>query len=201
MFGKHVEDSHIGGAFRYFCIIVFFSLPLSGFGQQQEMLSHTKVHFTPPTGFIVSDSTEMFAALKDVVLSTSFTRLISTDKKIYIYTTIIPYDTAGTDFIRRHFNPLYDRKDNYKNLIKCKIDSANGKVSYFKGNKLKKYNATVAGIYKMRLDFHFHQIYKNAKVLFMTKEETGDVELIYFYLDGADIDKYIRDTALSFTFK
>jgi hypothetical protein len=183
-------------------VFIFLALfPLIGFGQQPEMLRWDKVQSRLPKGFSISDSIETFIPLKEAFIDPAFRRLISEDRKVIIYTTVLLFDTVGTDFIRRHFNPSYDRKYNYKNTIKCKIDSVNGKVSYFKGDTLKKYNATVAGVYKIRLDFPYHKVYNNAKVVFFYKDRIGDLELIYFYQDDVDIDKYIERSAFSFKFK
>jgi hypothetical protein len=160
-----------------------------------------KIKFEKPSGFTISDSVENFVPRRNVLLNTSFLKLVSSDENVIIYTTIFPYDTTGTNSIRRFYYPKYDRHNNYINKIKSQIDSSVTKVKYFKGDTLAKLNATDAGIYTLAMDRPYKRIYNHAKVLFMTKNEVSDIELVYFYVNGTDIDKYINQTLFCYSFR
>lgn len=154
--------------FKTILISIFILLPFASRSQNkfERMLDIVNATFEMPKGFSASISLERSQFINNVLVSLSECRLLSRKEDVVIYTVIIPYDTAGTSFIRRRLDPTYDRNDNYKKIIASEIDTTKGKIVYLNGDTLAKLNATVAGIYNMKVDYPYKGIYKNAKLLF-----------------------------------
>lgn len=166
----------------------------------EKELQEVDLKFSLPKHFTVSDSTEVFMPFSGFHLSQSTRKLISSKNDVVIYTTIIKYDTTGTSFIRRKINPNYDRKKNYEKLIKATVDPKDKVIKYFSVDTVTKLGATIAGLYSMRLEKPYKNRFKKSKVLFLTRENVADVQMVYFFNEGTDINKYINKTLFTFQF-
>jgi hypothetical protein len=110
----------------------------------------------------------------------AFTRLSNYDTSA-IFKRMFPTHTANTDHLLK---------------IREKIDSVNDSICLFDSRTTKdKYLADKAGTYSFPLTIPYEGRFIHCRVVFMHKDDIGDVEVHYFYdPTKTDIRSYVNDT-------
>jgi hypothetical protein len=106
--------------------------------------------------------------------------------------------------VARLFKLKYARNEQYLAHARAKADTLNGrKITHYPKQYAKKvYRADHAGEYKMLQSRIYQDKYDSCRVIFMQRNNIGQVELHYYYNSNTrNIDKYIRQTRDMIRFK
>lgn len=133
-------------------------------------------------------------------------RLINKDSSICIAFSVRILQLAddSSAFLRAAF-PGRTANTAYMLSIRHKADTISNKVNYYPDKKAKKkFSADKAGDYMMfDLEVPYEGKFNKCRVVFMHKQNLGDAEVYYFYVDDVKkrVDKLVKKTGRMIWFK
>lgn len=123
--------------------------------------------------------------------------IVNRDSSVRIGFSVIGRLTDRTYERIKSRNPDYNPNDNGINTAKHKADTINNELVIYGTNYLKKFNADQGGEYVRNCTLPYEDIYPYNKVVFISKDGRGHVEISYFYKEEMkdQIDSLIQETA------
>jgi len=96
--------------------------------------------------------------------------------------------------------PLFEEKNGEVTKVERSYVLDSTRMTIFTGRELKKFGADCAGMVDVPVDIPYLGKYHKMKILFMQKDTEGEAYVYYFYNDGVDIDKYLKETKYMWIF-
>lgn len=153
---------------------------------------------TIPKSFIALDSGKIFPCGDAKLSSSMIYTLINADSSIRIGIAVThQVKEKDAEWVRMHANKDFDASLNYKKVAILLADTTKGKLKFYEKAYTKStFNADDAGEYVRNCTLPFENRYTHHRVVFATKINKGNVDLIYFYndKDSKKIEEIIKTT-------
>lgn len=150
-----------------------------------------RLNYMPQEGFTAFDSMYTYQTGKEVMPILFTYSLISKDSNMVIGFNFLPWN-------------YYVSETQYLLNINVDIDTLKTEITRYPERYRKRTsNADDAGVYQPGFPLGYRGRFPHCKVVFLHKQNGGDVWIYYFYTDkaGSKIDKCIRSTASMLSFK
>lgn len=123
--------------------------------------------------------------------------IVNSDSSVRIGFSVIGRLTDRTNERIKKRNPDYDPNNNVIVTAKDNADTINNELIMYKPSYLEKFNADQGGEYVRNCTLPYEDIYPYNKVVFISKDGRGHVEISYFYKEEMkeEIDSLIHETA------
>ncbi len=154
---------------------------------------------TIPKSFKALDSGKIFRCGDAKLSSSMIYTLINSDSSIRIGIAVThQVQEKDAEWVRAHANKKFDANSNYKKVAVLLADTTKGKLKFYPKEYSKRiFNADDAGEYVRNCMLPFETRYTHHRVVFATKANKGNVDLIYFYTDKdlKKIDEIVKKTS------
>lgn len=175
---------------------------LTGF---QKNIAFLDLEYNKPETFIESHywqkPTKLRSSSSEANLpGTAFT-LTSINEDVLIYLYLMPTPCNMPVQYDSLWFPGRKPEDNQNYIIARLADTVSQKIKLYNSAAKNKYKADVAGEYVLEIDIPYEQKYTHAKAVFFSKKCKGDIQLIYFFRDGVNIDSYLKKAYQILRFK